>query len=63
MREKRPASLLADAELEFTLRDKGPGFAEKMTEGALAVVLEPDVAGVFRSSEDTLLRSVIAAMR
>ncbi len=35
-----------------------------MAEGALAVVLEPDVAAVFRSSEavNALLRSVIAAM-
>jgi len=41
------------------------GSLQKMTEGVLAVVLEPDVAVVFRSSEavNTLLRSVIAAMR
>ena len=40
-------------------RAKRNRFARKMTEGALAVVLEPDVAAVFRSSEavNTLLRS------
>jgi len=39
-------------------------FVSQMTEGAIAVVLEPDVAAVFTSSEavNTLLRSVIAAM-
>jgi hypothetical protein len=46
-------------------RAKPNQFAKKMTEGALAVALEPDVAAVFRSSEvvNTLLRSVTAAMR
>jgi hypothetical protein len=39
-------------------------FAAKMSEGAVAVVLEPDVAAVFKSSRavNTLLRSVISAM-
>lgn len=39
-------------------------FAAKMSGGALAVVLEPDVAAVFKSSEavNTLLRSVISAL-
>jgi hypothetical protein len=39
-------------------------FAEKMSEGVVAVVLEPDVAAVFKSSKtvNALLRSVIAAM-
>ena len=53
-------------EYRFDYRRAKPNrFAEKMTEGALAVVLEPDVAAVFRSSQavNTLLRSVIAAMR
>jgi len=45
-------------------RAKANPFAEKMTEGAVAVILEPDVAAIFRSSEavNALLRSVIAAM-
>lgn len=39
-------------------------FAEKMSKGAVAVVLDPDVAAVFKSSEsvNALLRSVIAVM-
>jgi hypothetical protein len=45
-------------------RAKPNRFREKMPEGVVAVVLEPDVAAVFRSSEavNALLRSVIAAM-
>jgi hypothetical protein len=39
-------------------------FAAKMSEDTVAVVLEPDVAAVFQSSEavNALLRSVISAM-
>ena len=39
-------------------------FAAKMSEGAVAVVLDPDVAAVFKSSRavNALLRSVISAM-
>jgi hypothetical protein len=39
-------------------------FAAKMAKGTVAVVLEPDVAEIFRSSEavNALLRSIIAAM-
>jgi hypothetical protein len=39
-------------------------FAEEMSKGVVAVVLDPDVAAVFKSSQNvnTLLRSVIAAM-
>jgi hypothetical protein len=39
-------------------------FAGKMSRGAVAVVLEPDVAAVFNSSEavNALLRSVISAL-
>jgi len=45
-------------------RAKPNRFAEKMSEGVVAVVLEPDVARIFKSSEavNALLRSVIAAM-
>lgn len=45
-------------------RAKPNRFAERMSEGAVAVVLEPDVAAVFKSSKtvNALLRSVIAAM-
>ncbi|MGH9430406.1 MAG: hypothetical protein ACRD3T_02570 [Terriglobia bacterium] len=45
-------------------RAKPNRFARKMSEGVVAVVLEPDVAAIFKSSEavNSLLRSVIAAM-
>ena len=39
-------------------------FAAKMSKGAVAVVLEPDVAKIFKSSEvvNALLRYIIAAL-
>jgi hypothetical protein len=45
-------------------RAKPNRFREKMSESVAAVVLEPDVAAIFKSSEavNALLRSVIAAM-
>ena len=45
-------------------KSKPNRFAAKMPEGTIAVVLELDVAAVFRSSEavNALLRSVIPAM-
>jgi hypothetical protein len=45
-------------------RAKPNRFAENMSKGAVVVLLEPDVAAVFTSSEavNTLLRSVIAAL-
>jgi hypothetical protein len=45
-------------------RAKPNRFREKMSEGVVTVVLEPDVAARFKSSEavNALLRSVIAAM-
>jgi hypothetical protein len=45
-------------------RAKPNRFAQNMSKGAVAVVLEPDVAAVFSSSEavNALLRSVIAAL-
>ena len=66
LKKRQTASDAMRKEYRFDYRRAKPNrFAEKMTEGALAVVLEPDVAAVFRSSEavNTLLRSVIAAMR
>jgi hypothetical protein len=52
-------------EYRFDYRRAKPNrFAEKMAEGVVVVILEPDVAAVFKSSEavNALLRSVIAAM-
>lgn len=45
-------------------RAKPNRFAEKMSKDAVVVLLEPDVAAVFKSSDavNTLLRSVIAAL-
>jgi hypothetical protein len=52
-------------EYRFDYRTAKPNrFAQSVSQGALAVVLEPDVAAVFNSSEavNALLRSVIAAL-
>ena len=52
-------------EYRFDYRRAKPNrFAEKMSKGVVTVVLEPDVAAVFKSSEavNALLRSVIAAL-
>ena len=45
-------------------KSKPNRFAAKMSEGTVAVILEPDVAAVFKSSEavNALLRSIISAM-
>jgi hypothetical protein len=45
-------------------RAKPNRFAREMSEGAVTVVLEPDVAAIFKSSKavNTLLRSVVGAM-
>lgn len=45
-------------------RAKPNRFAQQMSTGVVAIVLEPDVAAVFKSSEavNALLRSVIAAL-
>ncbi|MBI3796432.1 MAG: hypothetical protein HY268_05600 [Deltaproteobacteria bacterium] len=52
-------------EYRFDYRKAKPNrFAEQVGIGTIAVVLDPDVAAVFKSSEsvNTLLRSVIAAL-
>ena len=45
-------------------KSKPNRFAAKMSEGAIAIVLEPDVAALFKSSKtvNALLRSVISAI-
>jgi hypothetical protein len=66
VRKKRPAKKDAlRSEYRFDYSKSRPNhFAAKMSEGTVAVVLEPDVAAVFKSSEavNALLRSVISAM-
>lgn len=64
---KKPPALRDTMRKEYRFdcsRARPNRFAEKMSEGAVAVVLEPDVAAIFKSSEavNSLLRSVIAAM-
>jgi hypothetical protein len=45
-------------------KSKPNRFAGQMSEGSIAIVLEPDVAAVFKSSEvvNALLRSIISAI-
>ena len=45
-------------------KSKQNRFASRMEKGAIAVILDPDAASVFRSSDavNTFLRSVISAM-
>lgn len=65
-RKKKTAkrdTLLSEYRFDYK-KSKPNRFAAKMSEGTVAVVLEPDVAAVFRSSEavNTLLRSIISAI-
>jgi hypothetical protein len=65
-RKKKPEEREAlRSEYRFDYSKSKPNrFAAKMSEGTVAIVLEPDVAAVFNSSEvvNTLLRSIISAM-
>ena len=60
--EKREA-LRSEYRFDYS-KSKSNRFAAKMSEETVAIVLEPDVAAVFNSSEvvNTLLRSIISAM-
>ncbi len=64
-RRTRPASESMRREYAFDYGKAKPNrFARKMSAKAVMVVLDPDVARVFGSSEsvNTLLRSVISAI-
>jgi hypothetical protein len=67
-RTARPAKPPDDemrAHYDFDYSKSRPNpFASQFAEGVVAVVLDPDVASVFRSSEDVnrFLRSAISAM-
>lgn len=65
-RKKKPAANeLLRSEYRFDYSKAQPNrFAAKLSKGTVAVVLEPDVAEIFRTSEvvNDLLRSIIAAM-
>jgi hypothetical protein len=60
---KRPGAVRSENRFDYS-KAKPNRFAAQVEEGSLAVVLEPDVASVFQSSESVnhLLRSVIAAL-
>jgi len=65
-RKKKPGdeeTLCSEYRFDYS-KSQPNRFAAKMSKGAVAVVLEPDVAEIFRSSEvvNALLRSIIAAM-
>jgi hypothetical protein len=65
-RKKTPATeetLRSEYRFDYS-KSKPNRFAAKMSQGTVAVVLEPDVAKVFKSSEavNALLRSIISAM-
>jgi len=64
-RRRRPAPADIRAEYHFDYRKSRPNrFAPLMKGGTVAVVLDPDVASVFQTSEavNSLLRSVISAL-
>jgi len=66
VREKRKTkgkALLSEYRFDYS-KSHPNRFASKMSGGVVAIVLEPDVAAVFKSSEavNALLRSVISAM-
>jgi len=58
-----PDEMRREYRFDYT-KAKPNRFAAEMGTGAIAVVLEPDVAAVFQSAEavNALLRSVIAAL-
>lgn len=57
------ATMRAEYQSEYS-KAKPNRFASRLSPDAIAVVLDPDVAAVFRSSKavNALLRSVISAM-
>ncbi len=64
-RRRRPAPAGMRAEYRFGYRKARPNrFAARMKGSTVAVVLDPDVAAVFQTSEavNSLLRSVISAL-
>jgi hypothetical protein len=64
-KNRRESDVEMRSEYNFDFSKSRPNrFASQMPASSIAVVLDPDVAAVFKSSEsvNTLLRSVIAAM-
>jgi len=66
VRKREQAKQELRSEYRFDYRKSKPNrFAAKMSEDAIAVVLEPDIAAIFKSSKtvNALLRSIVSAMR
>ena len=64
---RKPSTAASEMKAEYHFdytKARRNRFAARMSAGTVAVVLDPDVATVFQSSEsvNTLLRSVIAAV-
>ena len=61
-RQTKQGELSTEYRFDYA-RSKPNRFAARMSGGAIAVVLEPDVAAVFKSSKkvNALLRSLISA--
>ena len=65
-RKKKLSDADVRAEYRFDYSNSKPNrFADKMKTGTIAVVLDPDVAAVFKNAESVnkLLRSVISAVK
>ena len=62
-RAEKNNELRSEYRLDYS-KSKPNRFAKKMSEGTVAVVLDPDVAKVFQSSDvfNALLLSIISAM-
>jgi len=60
---KRPAGLRAEYRFDYT-KAKPNRFAERTRPGSVAILLDPDVARVFKSAKDvnTVLRALVATM-
>ena len=60
---KRVDGLRAEYRLDYT-KAKPNRFAERTRPGSVAILLDPDVARVFKSAEsvNTVLRALVAAM-
>jgi len=63
-RRRRPAPVDMRAEYQFDYRKARPNRFAALMKGSIAVVLDPDVASIFQTSEavNSLLRSVISAL-
>lgn len=60
---KRPTGLQHEYRFDYT-KAKANRFAQEIRPGAVAVLLDPDVARVFKSAEsvNTLLRALVETM-